>query len=394
MFSSRLDWDLRPNALSQLLEQKRRGGAEILDLTESNPTRAEFDYPEERILRALANPHALRYEPNPVGLLTARTAVAAYYRDRGYAVSPEQILLTASTSEAYALLFKLLADPGDEALVPRPSYPLFDFLAALESVRPVPYALAYRDGWSMNMDALKNAVTSRTRALILVNPNNPTGSFLKREELQGLLSICGNHSLPILSDEVFSDYTFRPDPARVTTLVETSQVLTFCLSGLSKVVGLPQMKLGWIVVCGPADKRRSARERLELIADTYLSVGAPVQLAAAELLSAGANVQKQIQERVRANLRWLQAVCGGDGPCSVLDVEGGWYAILRMPRTRTEEQWCLELVEKDGVLTQPGFFYDMDTNVDSQPFLIVSLLTPSTIFQKGIERLLARAGSP
>ena len=390
MFSSRLDWDLRPNALSQLLEAKRRSGAEILDLTESNPTHAGFYYPEEQILRALSSPRALRYEPNPAGLLAAREAVAAYYRARGCAVSPDQVLLTASTSEAYALIFKLLADPGDEVLVPRPSYPLFDFLSTLEAVRPVPYALTYGGEWSVNMDALENAITPRTRAVILVNPNNPTGSFLKSEELLRLSSICETRGLPILSDEVFSDYAFRADAARVPTLVETNEVLTFCLSGLSKVAGLPQMKLGWVVVCGPPEARRSAMERLELIADTYLSVGAPVQLAAAELLAAGASVQKQIQERVRANLSCLETACGSNGPCSALDVEGGWYAILRMPRTRTEEQWCLELVEKDDVLTQPGFFYDME----EEPFLVLSLLTPVATFQKGLDRLSARVHSP
>jgi alanine-synthesizing transaminase len=390
MFSSRLDWNLRPNALSQLLEAKRRSGAEILDLTESNPTRAGFDYPGEEILRALSTPRALRYEPNPAGLPAAREAVAGYYRAKGWAVSPDQILLTASTSEAYALLFKLLADPGDEVLVPRPSYPLFEFLAALESVRPVPYPLGYHDGWSIQLDALEGGISPRTAAVILVNPNNPTGSFLKREELQRLSSICERRSLAILCDEVFSDYTFRADPARVPTLVQMDRVLTFCLSGLSKIAGLPQMKLGWIVVCGPSEARHSAMERLELIADTYLSVGAPVQFAAAELLTAGASVRQQVQHRVRTNLSWLQSTSGSGCPCSVLDVEGGWYAILRMPRTQTEEQWCLELLDKDSVLVQPGFFYDFE----SEPFLVVSLLTPVATFHEGLQRLFARAGSP
>ena len=391
MFSSRLRWDLRPNRLAQLLESKRNAGAEILDLTESNPTRTEFSYPAEEILPAIADPGTLRYEPSPQGLLSAREAVAGYYTGRGQVVEPERIFLTASTSEAYSYLFKLLADPGEEVLVPRPSYPLFEYLAEMESVRTAHYPLVYNSvwdgGWALDLDAVARAISNRTRAVIVVNPNNPTGSFVKRQELEKLLPICAEHDLAILSDEVFSDYFFAPDANRVQTLAGVEEVLTFCLSGLSKVVGLPQMKAGWIVLGGPPDARAQARERLELIADTYLSVGTPVQHALPRLLALGANLREQIRERVRGNLDFLQRAVQ-DSPCRVLEVEGGWYATLRVPRTRSEEAWCLELLEQENVLVQPGFFYDFD----SEAYLVVSLLTPPETFCEGIDRLLLRIG--
>ena len=387
MFSSRLHWDLRPNPLAQLLEAKRRGGAAILDLTESNPTRAGFSYPEQAILQALAQPGSLLYEPSPAGLPSAREAVAEYYRSRGHAVDPGHILLTASTSEAYACLFKLLGDPGDEILVPRPSYPLFDYLAALESLLPVPYPLRYQGAWSLDLEALAAAITPRTRAVILVHPNNPTGSFVKREELQRLIPICQEKGLAILSDEVFSDYAFAPDRNRVDTLAGEARVLTFCLSGLSKVAGLPQMKLGWVVISGPPAIEAVARERLELIADTYLSVGAPVQHALPELLAIGEKIREQIQQRLRANWNFLRAATDAGSACSLLDAEGGWYAILQMPRTRSEEQWCLALLEKDNVLVQPGYFYDFE----SEAYVVVSLLTPRDASEEGIRHVQALA---
>lgn len=388
MFSSRLAWDLRPNRLSALVEVKRRAGAAILDLTESNPTRAGFSYPAEEILEALADARSMRYEPAPAGAWQARQAVAGYYAARGQAIEPDQVLLTASTSEAYAHLFKLLADPGDEVLAPRPSYPLFEFLAGLESVRVAGYPLVYHDGWWLDTEALARAVTERTRAVIVVHPNNPTGSFLKRDELERLVPLCAGRNLAIISDEVFRDYVLGPDPRRVATLAGVDEVLTFTLSGLSKIAGLPQMKLGWIVVGGPPGARAQALERLELIADTYLSLGTPVQHALPRLLAAGAAVRQQIAARLRGNLDFLRTTIGGASACSVLQVEGGWYATLRVPRTRSEEEWALELLEKDSVLVQPGFFYDFQ----SEAFLVLSLLTPVETFREGVRRLGERAG--
>jgi alanine-synthesizing transaminase len=381
VFSSRLHWDLRPNPLTGLLRAKRDAGAPILDLTESNPTCAGLYYPAEEILGALANASSLVYEPTPAGLPSARTAVAREYY--GGAIEPARILLTASTSEAYAYLIKLLAEPGDELLVPRPSYPLFEFLAALESVRIVQYPLIYHEGWSIDLDALARAVTDRTRAVVLVNPNNPTGSFVKRRELDHLIALCARRGLAILSDEVFSDYAFGPDPERVERLAGVDAVLTFSLSGLSKVAGLPQMKLGWIVTSGPPDECAQAMERLELIADTYLSVAAPVQHALPQLLQTGAKIREQIRSRTRRNLETLLARTK-NSVNRVLDVEGGWYATLQPPRLRTEEEWALELLDRRNVLVQPGYFYDFDQD----GLLVLSLLTPPEIFEEGLRRFI------
>jgi hypothetical protein len=384
MFSSRLDWSIPANPLTRLLAEKRSAGAAILDLTESNPTNAGFTYPADRIVAALADPRSLCYEPAPAGILAARAAVSTYYRGR---VEASRILLTASTSEAYALLFKLLADPADEVLVPRPSYPLFGFLAALESVRVVEYPLVYHGGWAVDFDSLARKITDRTRAIVLVNPNNPTGSYLKKSELAQLIDLCRNHDLAILSDEVFSDYALAPDSRRVPSLVDVDEVLTFSLSGLSKLVGLPQLKLGWIVASGPVHARQAALERLELIADTYLSVGTPVQWAAAQLLALRPSVQAQILERVRENIAYLTSQIGSDSPWRVLQTEGGWYAVIQAPRIHSEEDWVLSLLGEENVLVQPGFFFDFET----EAFLVASLLTPSAIFQEGIRRILARA---
>jgi aspartate/methionine/tyrosine aminotransferase len=382
MFSSRLAWDLRPNRLSQALREKRRLGAAILDLTESNPTRAGLDYAGAEILAAFQDARALAYDPLPAGLELARRAVSEWYLSRGHRMDAERILLTASTSEAYSYLFKLLADPGDQVLAPRPSYPLFDFLAALESVEVRQYPMVYDHGWSIDFGALEKAVTARTRALILVNPNNPTGSFLKRAELERLAALCVDRDIALISDEVFADFGFGADPQRVTSLCGVREAATFCLSGLSKIAALPQMKLGWIVAGGPGTE--TALERLELIADTFLSVSTPVQYAAGPLLRTADAMQEQIRRRTAANLDLLRRTLAGSA-CGVLEVEGGWYATVRVPRTRPEEEWCLELLA-DGVLVQPGFFYDFET----EAFLVLSLLTEPAVFQEGAERLRAR----
>jgi len=386
MFSSRLDWAVGPNPLARLLRDKRSSGAGILDLTESNPTAAGFEYASARVLAALADPRSMRYEPSPAGIMAARTAVSEYYSKR---VPEDRILLTTSTSEAYGFLFKLLANPGDEVLAPRPSYPLFDFLAALESVRVVQYPLLYHGGWSIDFETLAGRITERTRAIVTVNPNNPTGSFLKKTELAELSELCRRHELAIISDEVFSDYGFKDDPSRAGPLTEVDDVLTFSLSGLSKVCGLPQLKLGWIVASGAEKLRKHAFEGLELIADTYLPVGAPVQWAAPALLAMRAEIQAQILARVRANLALLRSRIGADSPWRVLDVEGGWYAVIQAPRIYTEEEWVLTLLQQDNVLVQPGFFYDFE----SEAYLVLSLLTPPEIFDEGVARILARAAS-
>ena len=345
MFSSRFHWDFRTNRLTQALEARRRDGARILDLTESNPTRAGFEYPPETV-RAFDDPRVLVYEPSPAGAAEARQAVASYYAARGERVVTGRILLTASTSEAYAWLFKLLCDAGDHVLVPRPSYPLFEFLANLESVEVRPYPLVYHGGWSIDLDSLAAAVSERTRAVVLVNPNNPTGSYVKRAELEALSRLCAQRRVALISDEVFSDYALEeaPDEERVATLVGVEECLTFSMSGLSKVAGLPQMKLGWMVASGPAKLQAEAMEKLEWIADTYLSVSTPVACAAAKLLASGVLVQRQIRERTAGNLAVAREALAGSA-AGILAVEGGWYITVRMPRIRGEEDWAIQLLD-------------------------------------------------
>lgn len=377
MFSRRLQWDMQLNPIAKLLAEKRMAGVTIFDLTESNPTDAQLTFPAEDIVLAFADPRILKYDPNPAGMLSAREAVCAYHGDR---VSPDRVLLTASTSEAYAFLFKLLTDPGDEVLVPQPSYPLFEFLAGMEFVRVVPYPLAYHGTWEIDFGALSHLANPRTRALVLVNPNNPTGSFLHAFELEPLVRFCRDHRLALISDEVFADYGFGADTGRVTSLSGVSDVLTFCLSGLSKVAALPQVKLGWILVNGPEQIRTAAMARLELIADTYLSVGTPVQIAAPVLLQSASKVRNEITKRTARNLAALRSSLEADSPVRLLNVEGGWYATLEVPKIRAEEEWVLELIEQRHVLVQPGYFYDFG----SEAFLILSLLTPPEIFDAGV----------
>ena len=358
MFSSRLAWYTPINELARRLEQK---GRVAFDLTESNPTRAGIPYDREAILAALGDPASLIYEPAAAGLGTARQAVANYCGAAG----AEDVLLTASSSEAYSFIFKLLCDPGDEILVPRPSYPLFEFLASLESVSVKQYPLRYQEGWWIDVAAARELITPRTRAIVVVSPNNPTGSYVKPAELAALEAL----GLPIISDEVFADYCFEPGQPRAV------MSRGFRIGGFSKVLGLPQMKLGWIVT-PDAD----ARKGLELIADTFLSVGAPVQHAAADWFELRAPFHSAMMARLNGNLAWLR------GQCDPLRVEGGWYATIRLPRTRSEEAWAIALLEHDDVLIQPGYFYDFET----EAFAVISLLTRPEVFCEGVSRTLRR----
>ena len=384
MFSLRTTLALQPNALSLALERARAHGEPVVDLTVSNPTRAGLPYPEPRILAALSGQESLAYAPTPFGLAEARAAVAATY---GGAVDPSRIILTASTSEAYAFLFKLLADDGDDMLVPEPSYPLFEILARFEGVRLVPYPLAYDGAWHVDTDAVRSLRGRRTRAVLVVSPNNPTGSYLKHDELVALAAL----GLPILADEVFAPFSLVPDraagsPSRRAPSVALAGVgeLVFALGGLSKMAALPQMKLAWIVATGTNDaKVAAALERLELIADAFLSVGTPVQAAAAELLAGSDVTRRAIQARLLQNLDVVRSATRGT-PLTVLDVEGGWYATLRLPATETEEAWALLLLEEASVYVHPGHFFDFR----DEPYVVVSLLTPESIFEEGIRRLV------
>ncbi len=391
MFSRRFKWSLESNRLARLIEAKRKSGAPILDLTEANPTRAGFDYPVEEILGALAQPAAMLYEPAPRGLLTARQAVAAYYAERGFGVDPERIHLTASTSEAYSYLFKLLADQGQSVLVPQPSYPLPEFLAALEGVELCHYRLQYAHtaGWQIDFDSIEKAMAEDARAIIVVSPNNPTGSFIKLSEAERLNAICAKHRLALMVDEVFGDYGFGTDDGRAQSLVSNGAALTFVMSGCSKILALPQMKLGWIVTGGPEDLRAEAIERLDLIADTFLSVAAPVQHAAPTWLRLRRGLQDQILNRVRGNLDWL-AKTVEDSPLRLLRVEGGWYAMLELPRHFSEEDWVLTLLEDDEVLAHPGYFFDFPR----EAFLVLSLLPRAETFREAVNRIFARVENP
>jgi alanine-synthesizing transaminase len=384
-FSTRFKWDLGSNRLALLLEEKRRSRARVLDLTQSNPTRVGLSYPADAVLNALGRPEAIVYEPSPRGLPVAREAVSDYYRERGFDVDPAHLHLTASTSEGYSYLFKLLADQGQSVLAPQPSYPLFEFLAALEGVELRPYELNYLHpvGWEIDFDSLERAIDDSTRAIIVVSPNNPTGSFIKRPEVERLNGICSRHGLALICDEVFGDYFFEADERRAESLVTNYPVLTFVLSGFSKILALPQMKLGWIVTTGQAALRDEAIERLDLIADTFLSVGAPVQQAAPSWLKLRSEIQGQILERVHDNWQSLQRI---ESLCRLLAVEGGWYATLEIPRYVPEEEWVVNLLEKDEVLVHPGYFFDFPR----EAFLILSLLPEPEAFREAISRLYVR----
>ena len=391
MFSSRTNWDLRPNRLAAELARMRARGREVLDLTESNPTRCGLKYSRAAILRALARPAALQYHPDPRGMRSARQAVAHYYRRRGSGaaslrVDPERILLTASTSEAYSFLFRLLCEPGGQVLAPSPSYPLFEFLAGLNDVELAPYPLVYDHGWQIDLHSLESAITSRTRALVVVNPNNPTGSFVKAHELKALNRLCAARSLALIADEVFLDYAHQ-GKAR-PSLAANRQALTFALSGLSKISALPQMKVAWMVVNGPRAGVRKALARLEVLADTYLSVNTPAQLALPALLAQRKSIQAQIRQRIAANRRELSKQLASHPACRVLESEGGWYAVLRVPAMGSDEDLALALLRKRGVFVHPGHFYGLA----GEGHLVLSLIVEEGPFREGLRRLLAGVG--
>jgi alanine-synthesizing transaminase len=389
MFSSRLPAAIAANRLTQAVADLRRSGRALLDLTQSNPTRAGFDYAPD-LLAPLASPPALRYDPAPLGALDARRAVSADYARRGVDAPPDRIVLTASSSESYAELFKLLADPGDEILVPRPSYPLFEHLGRLDAVVVRTYDLEYYGRWSIDLEGLARAVTPRTRAILIVSPNNPTGSFVKADELDRIAACAASQGAAVIADEVFADYVLDPDAAAASgRVLARTDVLSFTLGGLSKSVGLPQVKLGWIVAGGPPGLVRGALERLEFINDAYLSASTPAQIAAPILLERGASIRSAIQARLAANHRRLVAQTTEVPSCRALHVEGGWYAILQTPAIRAEDEMVLDLVTADGVLVHPGYFFDFP----AEAYLVLSLLTPEGEFGEGLRRLLRRVGA-
>jgi aspartate/methionine/tyrosine aminotransferase len=385
-FSSRLSWESTENPLSRLLAAKRAQRAHVHDLTLSNPTRAGIAYPADDVVRAFDSPALLAYDPAPRGSAGALAAVCAHERRRGRAARAEDVILCASTSEAYSWLFKLLCDPGDTVLAPAPSYPLFDYLAGLESVRLAHYRLAYDGAWHVDFASVDEGVAAGARAILAVSPNNPTGSMLSAEERARL----AERGLPLVIDEVFADYPFRdapaPAPPAPAPPPAPSPVLTFRLGGRSKSAGRPQMKLAWIIVDGPDDARHAALRGLETIADSFLSVSTPVAVAAPRLLAAGELVRQAILARVRANLAWIAGrIPAAGSPVSLLASDGGWSAVLRVPATRTDEELALALLSEHDVLVHPGYLYDFERGAH----LVVSLLTPPADLHAGIGAILA-----
>jgi alanine-synthesizing transaminase len=386
MFSSRTNWPLAPNRLTIALEELRAAGVPILDLTASNPTQCGFHYDASAILSAFQNPAALIYDPQPKGTLAARQEVARYYLDDHHTtVAPESLFLTTSTSEAYSYVFRLLCNPGDELLLPKPSYPLFEFLAGLQDVQLVPYSLAYAHGWFLDFQSLERSITPRTRAILLVHPNNPTGSFIQAEEVLRLNMLCQKHNLALIVDEVFLDFASDGLPRK--TFAANIEVLTFTLSGLSKISALPQMKIAWLAVTGPASLVRPALDRLEIIADTFLSINAPAQAALPVLLAQRHSLREQLLARIQENRTELQSLLGLQSPCELLHADGGWYAVLRYSATSSahssDEDLAIHLLREHHVLLHPGHFYDFASN----GHLVVSLITPSHDFRLGLKAL-------
>ena len=381
MFARRTNWNLEANRLSEALTAHRAAGKTLIDLTLSNPTECGFEYDEKAILGALQNRQALKYEPNPRGLAVARRAVAQYYAERNAGISLDDVFLTTSTSEAYSYVFRTLCDPNDELLIPEPSYPLFEFLANIQDVRLIRYPLVYDYGWQIDFHALEQAITPRTRGLIVVHPNNPTGHFVKPEEMRKLNEICAAREIAIIADEVFLDFVLNEK--HTSTFAANSGALTFTLSGLSKICGLPQMKTAWLIVGGPQPCKSQALARLEVIADTYLSMNAPIQWALPSLLSQRHIFHQQVLARVRSNLRELDKQLSAQKSCSRLEVEGGWNAVIRVPATRSDEELALELLAARGVYVHPGHFYDFP----SAGYLVVSLIALQNEFLNGLKQL-------
>jgi alanine-synthesizing transaminase len=384
VFADRTNWNLKANLLSEALSRHRAAGRPLLDLTISNPTECGFEYDASAILQALANPASLAYDPDPRGLPIARRAVSAYYAGRATEVPADSIILTTSTSEAYSFVFRALCNPSDEILIPEPSYPLFEFLADIQDVKLVRYPLDYDYGWQTNFHALQQAISPRTRGVIVVHPNNPTGHFTKPHEREKLNEICSSRNLALIADEVFLDFTLQ-EGHTPSSFAHNSAALTFTMSGLSKMSGLPQMKAAWLVSSGPEQLKQQALVRLEIIADTYLSMNAPVQHAIPTLLDQRQPFQTQLLARVRKNLAELDRQLAIQKSCARLTVEAGWYAVLRVPATRSDEDLAIKLLAQENVYVHPGHFYDFP----SDGFLVVSLITREEDFAEGMKLLLS-----
>jgi aspartate/methionine/tyrosine aminotransferase len=386
MLSNRLAGYAEINALSRAVEAVQADGGTLVDLTESNPTKVGLPYPPD-LLTAAASESALRYDPQPFGLRSAREAVAADYARRRVQIDPSHIVLSASTSEAYSWLFKLLCSPGDGVLIPQPSYPLFEHLTRLDAVRATPYRLEYHGRWEIDLDSVA-AAPAGVRAILLVSPNNPTGSYVSTREAEGLAAIARARGWAIVADEVFAEYALEA-AAPATEIAHDTGVLSFTLGGASKSLGLPQVKLAWMIVGGPRQERDEALSALELIADTFLSVNTPIQVAAPELFRRASAIRHAIQQRLARNLARARDIARPYPSCDMFPVEGGWSAVVRVPATRSEETLAIELVERQRILVHPGFFFEFP----HEAFVVVSLLPAEDVFAEAFERLLRHASA-
>jgi alanine-synthesizing transaminase len=385
MFSTRTDWDLLPSPLFSLLQLKRARGEEVLDLTESNPTKCGFEHAASDLVGSEALQKSVLYEPDPKGLLTARHAISDWYKRRNIDVEPERIVLTSSTSEAYAFLFKLLCNVGDVVAVPQPSYPLFEYLGRLNDVLTHGYRLAYDGEWHVDIPALDDLLSSNAEALMLVHPNNPTGSFLKKDERDFILASAQARLVPVIVDEVFGAFPFAEDERRAGSFAGTNSTLTFTVNGLSKLLGLPQLKLAWIVVSGPMEECDKAVQRLEVIADTYLSVGTVAQQSLPHLLNDPEEMTEKILARTRSNYEFMRTVCAAGSSATLFRCEGGWNAILRLPERTSDDEWASMVLQKCGVVTHPGHLFDLGM----KSCLVVSLLPRPVVFSEGINRIIS-----
>ncbi|MDD3374547.1 MAG: pyridoxal phosphate-dependent aminotransferase [Candidatus Omnitrophica bacterium] len=384
MFSKRTEWSLEKNPLTLLFEDLKNKNHAIFDLTISNPTKCAIDYPQDQILQALCDNKNIFYDPASFGSLAARKTVASNSRQSEFLIDPDQVILTSSTSEAYSFLFRLLLNPDEHILLPRPSYPLFEFLANLNDVEVDFYPFVYDEEWKIDCDALEGLIKGTTKAIVLVNPNNPTGSFVKPAELKKINQICKENNISIICDEVFLDYGFKEDKGALHSLSSNKEVLTFVLGGLSKALGLPQMKLSWILTSGPEDMVKEALNRLEVIADTYLSVSTPSQNALAKWFNLKADIQGKIKDRLAHNKGILNDIfLDKNHLCQILKADGGWYAVIKVLTNVQEESFVYNLLKEKQVFVHPGYFFDFE----DEPYLVVSLLTNPEIFEQGLQRI-------
>ena len=384
MFSKRLNIEYEPNELALLYNSKKKRGERIFDLTSSNPTKLNFKYDTKHIIRHFIDDRSLVYEPDPKGILNAREEVVKYYSDTGNEVSVDDLFLVPNTSEAYSYLFKLLLDADDEVLMPQPCYPLFEFLTKLDLGNVVYYPMVYdyRFGWSPDFVMLEKKITPKTKAIVIINPNNPTGSYIRENDYKVFNSLSEKYNLALIADEVFSDYEIEAGDDTLKTVSGYKCNLTFVLNGFSKMLALPQMKFGWILIQGEKKLKEEAVKRLEVIADTYLSVATPIQYAAKRMFETRERIQEEVLGRIKENYTLLKTKFLLNPDIKVLNCEGGWNAILNFKNMLVpEDEFVLRLLENKNVLIHPGYYYDFFT----EGYLVLSLLTETDVLDKAID---------